>query len=56
MPIRVNTGQWDGKVAIITGGGSRMGEATSILFAKEGAKVVVADYVAHLSFSAPFPA
>lgn len=31
------------KVAIITGAGSGMGRATSILFAKEGAKVVVAD-------------
>jgi len=40
------TGRLDGKVAIVTGGGSGMGEATSILFAKEGAKVVVADWVA----------
>ncbi len=31
------------KVAIITGGGSGMGRAMGILFAKEGAKVVVAD-------------
>jgi NAD(P)-dependent dehydrogenase (short-subunit alcohol dehydrogenase family) len=36
-------GRLDNKVTIITGGGSGMGEATSILFAKEGAKVVVAD-------------
>ncbi|MFC1869859.1 glucose 1-dehydrogenase [Chloroflexota bacterium] len=33
------------KVAIITGAGSGIGRATSILFAKEGAKVVVADIV-----------
>jgi NAD(P)-dependent dehydrogenase (short-subunit alcohol dehydrogenase family) len=32
-----------GKVAIITGGASGMGKAASILFAKEGANVVVAD-------------
>jgi NAD(P)-dependent dehydrogenase (short-subunit alcohol dehydrogenase family) len=35
----------DGKVAIITGAGSGMGRAAAILFAKEGAKVVVADWV-----------
>ncbi|MBV9903072.1 MAG: SDR family NAD(P)-dependent oxidoreductase, partial [Alphaproteobacteria bacterium] len=32
-----------GKVAIITGGASGMGKAASILFAREGANVVVAD-------------
>lgn len=34
-------GKLDGKVAVITGAGSGFGRATSILFAKEGAKVVV---------------
>jgi len=34
------------KVAIITGAGSGMGRAAAILFAKEGAKVIVVDWVA----------
>jgi NAD(P)-dependent dehydrogenase (short-subunit alcohol dehydrogenase family) len=36
-------GQLDGKVAVITGAASGMGKAASVLFAREGAHVVLAD-------------
>ncbi len=36
-------GRLDGKVAIITGAGSGIGRASAILFAQEGAKLVLAD-------------
>ena len=33
----------DNKVAIVTGGGRGIGRATALLFAREGAKVVLLD-------------
>jgi NAD(P)-dependent dehydrogenase (short-subunit alcohol dehydrogenase family) len=35
---------YNGKVAIVTGGGSGIGEACALTFARSGAKVVVADF------------
>jgi len=36
-------GRVEGKVALVTGAGSGLGRATSILLAKEGAKIVATD-------------
>ena len=37
------TGRLEGKVCVITGGGSGIGRASALLFAREGARVIVAD-------------
>lgn len=44
MSERTTAGRYEGKVALVTGGASGLGEATARLLVAEGGNVVIADY------------
>src|SRR5882757_2463382 len=42
--VTIMPGTLQGKIALVTGGGSGIGRATALILVREGAKVMIADY------------
>jgi NAD(P)-dependent dehydrogenase (short-subunit alcohol dehydrogenase family) len=45
LEVQIMPGLLEGKIVLVTGGGSGIGRATALRVAGEGAKVMIADYI-----------